>query len=125
PANPLNIPTIDHATSVDSVPRIDADGDVIMSPMGSQKQSDRIQQGQGRSKQGRLRARYVDQAELTRRKINKLCVRCGTNTHFVAACPYLPPIRPATEIRATVAEFPPQLEGHPEIIGPELDQGKE
>ena len=34
-------------------------------------------------------AKWVTQAEIQRRRENKLCVRCGAGSHFVLQCPYL------------------------------------
>ncbi|KAI0995326.1 hypothetical protein K3495_g12856 [Podosphaera aphanis] len=111
-------------TNVAPVVRFDSDGDVIMNPINSNQKSPQSLRDQHRECEGQRRARWVDSAEITRRRKLKLCVRCGANTHFIARCPYLPPRYPKTEIKTTATNTP-QLEGEVEIIGPELDQEKE
>ncbi|KAI0991281.1 hypothetical protein K3495_g16906, partial [Podosphaera aphanis] len=125
-----------------SHPGVDADGDVIMNPVNSQPPLGNGRQVKGRAPvqpnirangsssraqygdNGRLRARLVDQTEIARRKANRLCVRCGTNTHFVAECPYLPPRRPETSIKNTVFNAPPLLENENNVIEPDVEQEK-
>lgn len=41
------------------------------------------------------RARWVDDKERRRRKDSNLCLRCGSDTHFIPKCPVLPARRPA------------------------------
>ncbi|KAI0996647.1 hypothetical protein K3495_g11537 [Podosphaera aphanis] len=126
-----------------SHPRVDVDGDVIMNCVNSQPTPGLGRQVKGRAPaqpsirtngsisqtphgdKGRLRARLVDQTEIARRKANRLCVRCGTNTHFVAECLYLPPRRPETEIRNTTFNTPPLLDNIYDVIEPEVEQEKE
>ncbi len=71
---------------------------------------------------GYLRARLLDQTEISRRKASRLCVRCGTNTHFVADSPYLSPRRPGTDIRNTFFNAPPLLENVHDVIEPDVEQ---
>ncbi|RKF83314.1 hypothetical protein GcM1_160002 [Golovinomyces cichoracearum] len=59
---------------------------------------------------GRRSAALVDGAELKYSKANNLCLRCETDAHYVAKCPFLPSIRPETKIRATVMNIAPKLE---------------
>ncbi|KAI1001124.1 hypothetical protein K3495_g7072 [Podosphaera aphanis] len=74
---------------------------------------------------GRLRTRRVDQTEIVRKKANRPCVRCGTNTHFVAECPYLPPRRPETEIKNTVFNASSPLENVNNATVPDVEQENE
>ena len=39
---------------------------------------------------GKRRAKWVSLEEITRRKNNLLCVRCGTTAHMIKNCPYAP-----------------------------------
>ncbi|KAK9364306.1 hypothetical protein V1509DRAFT_185678, partial [Lipomyces kononenkoae] len=41
------------------------------------------------------RAKWVNKEELERRRQNGSCMRCGSATHFVKGCPFLPAKRPA------------------------------
>jgi len=40
------------------------------------------------------RARWVSKEEITKRKEEKRCLRCGASKHFVVACPYRPAVKP-------------------------------
>ena len=54
-------------------------------------------------------AKWVTQAEIQRRRENKLCVRCGARSHFVLQYPYLS-AQPPSPIRAARATAEPLLE---------------
>lgn len=115
-----------------SHPILDSDGDVIMGRMKSFEQgykTTKRKDSDGRNKgnqlrniekedyyhrDGQKRAALVSQAEIERRKSNNLCIRCGTNNHFVAKCPYLPPKRPQVSIKSTDVDIPPLLEDESE-----------
>ncbi|KAK9233708.1 hypothetical protein V1525DRAFT_157001 [Lipomyces kononenkoae] len=47
------------------------------------------------------RAKWVDKAELDRRRQSGSCLRCGSTKHFVNGCPFLPPTRPSTSTKPT------------------------
>jgi hypothetical protein len=72
------------------------------------------------------RARRVSNAEIQRRRENRLCIRCGAGGHFIPTCPYLPPtpLSPVQAAKATVpqASILPLLELESDT---ESDQGKE
>ena len=53
----------------------------------------------------RQRARWVDQAELDRRRTTGDCFRCGNTGHIVRNCPFLPAQRP---MQAAVAQTTPE-----------------
>ena len=62
---------------------------------------------------GKQRAKWVLQEEITRRKNNRLCIRCGTNSHMIKSCPYTPAHRPQSTEQipiATTTFEEPQLE---------------
>ncbi len=120
-------------------PRLDQDGDVIMSPMNSSGQGGRNSQWKrqgaqqkykenqasgSKAPQTQQRAAFVDKAELEFRNKNKLCIRCGTDAHFVPSCPFLPPIRPHVGINSTDVGIPHLLENDREL-NLTRDEGKD
>lgn len=69
----------------------------------------------------RQRARWVSGSEVSRRRANKLCVRCGESDHFVRNCPYESARPPNAMVTRPVSENSPE-------VGPvenESDSGNE
>lgn len=116
-------PHADSNTSVET----DADGDVIMNRAATSTRGRNGHRGgfnDNNSRSGivaqggnRRRAKWVADSEISRRREEGLCLRCGSSGHYVADCPYLPPRAPQTSrppltnIRHTnIQEIPPQLE---------------
>ena len=67
---------------------------------------------------GKGRAKWVSQDEITRRKNNRLCIRCGTTAHMIKNCPYAPARRPQSMEQvsiATTAFEEPQLEQEDQV----------
>ena len=60
-------------------------------------------------------AKWVPKDEITKRRQNRLCLRCGASGHMVRTCPYLPPRRPlsgdSVYVATTIVE--PVLEEEP------------
>lgn len=67
------------------------------------------------------RAKWVSQDEITKRRNDGRCLRCGTNGHRIASCPYLPARRPDTQVNNTNV-YKPELEE--EVFTPD-EQGKD
>lgn len=67
---------------------------------------------------GKGRAKWVSQDEITRRKNNRLCIRCGTTAHMIKNCPYAPARRPQSmeQVPIATAVFEePQLEQEDQV----------
>ncbi|RKF53271.1 putative eka-like protein [Golovinomyces cichoracearum] len=122
------------------LPNLDADGDVVMSRLDGRWRDYNKNKGQAKSNsekdkvrlnnksstrynrdEGKKHARFFGEAEMNRRKEKGLCLRCGTNTHFVSNCPYAPP-KHKSEIKSAMIEITPQLEEDSDgSDGPEKD----
>lgn len=119
-----------HSYSNTSV-ETDADGDVIMNRAATSTRG----RGGHRSQYNisiprprnvaqdgnRRRAKWVTETEISRRREEGLCLRCGSSGHYIADCPYLPPRSPQTSCpshtnirHTTIQEMPPQLEEYDE-----------
>ena len=58
----------------------------------------------------RKHAKWVSQEVRQQRIKAKLCLRCGAGDHIAPGCPYLPPSRRPSPVRAAKAVALPELE---------------
>jgi hypothetical protein len=87
------------AYGTSSSSHVDADGDTIMAPTQTGKRNK--ERGPRRATDGnQQRAKWVESAEIARRREKKLCYRCGADGHRLRDCPYLAAIRP-TNVNTT------------------------
>lgn len=75
---------------------------------------------------GKKRAKWVSGKEIQRRRDGGLCVRCGTDGHYVQSCPYQAARRPSPvrAARALPAPIAPLLEDDP-VVELELESESE
>lgn len=52
----------------------------------------------------RVRAKWVSQIELERRKAEGVCIRCGKKGHMISKCRFLPAQRPETGVSSAKVE---------------------
>lgn len=66
----------------------------------------------------KMRARWVSNKEIVRRKTEGLCLRCGKRGHLINKCNYLPAQRPETSVNISKVDYDHDvLEGENEIEG--------
>src|ERR1700761_199180 len=99
--------------------KVDHDGDTIMTPTrappsNGNRPNRSGQRGRktGDSDKSTPRAKWVSPAEITARKENGLCLRCGAGGHRIDRCPYRPAVNPSKNpsVKVNAASFPPLLE---------------
>jgi hypothetical protein len=102
--------------------RIDADGDTIMTPTHAAGPREK-KHGDRRPSGNKRKAKWVDTAELKKRREKKLCYRCGGDGHRIKECPFAPAERP---MAINITSSQPMLESEEEDSDSTLSEsGKE